>query len=565
MKAAVAIKETLSRIYGTEKGEEAFKRIRSLIDRFSARKKRNRYGFSRKDTVLIVYGDTLNKPGEPPLKTLRQFAEKYLKDVFNTIHILPFFPYSSDDGFSVMDYFAVNPKLGDWNDIRSLGRHFRLMFDFVVNHISSKSEWFHNYLNGIEGFESLAIEVEDPESKKSELSKVTRPRSLPLLTGFTKTDGKKVQLWTTISEDQIDLNYKSIDVLEKMMAALLFYIEKGAKVIRMDAIAYLWKEIGTNCIHLPQTHDMVKLMRQILDIVAPDVIILTETNVPHAENTSYFGNGYDEAQMVYNFTLPPLLLYTIIKEDASILTRWVKTLELPSRNVTLLNFTASHDGIGVRPLEGILDKTERDILLEVVKKNGGNVSYKKNPDGTESPYELNITYIDALKTDNEKMHIQRFMASQVIQYSLPGVPATYIHSLLGSENWLDGVKATGRARTINREKLNVADLELQLNDPNSFRSKIFSDYLKMVKIRIVQPAFHPTAAFEIMDLGPKIFAVKRQSEKQTINAIVNVTSKRTVLDLKATVGKPKATDLITGKTIESENTVLFPLQYLWLE
>src|SRR5690606_35016656 len=108
------------------------------------------------------------------------------------------------------------------------------------------------------------------------------------------------------SADQVDLNFKNPAVLLATTRALLFYVEHGAKFIRLDAIAYLWKEIGTPCIHLPQTHQVIQLMRAVLDEVAPDVRLITETNVPHPDNISYFGAGTNEAQLVYNFALPPL-------------------------------------------------------------------------------------------------------------------------------------------------------------------------------------------------------------------------------------------------------------------
>jgi sucrose phosphorylase len=309
------VKALLVDIYGLQTGQDAFERVRPLIEKFPVQKRQRPEFFSQEDVVLITYGDSLKRAGEAPLATLREFAGSYLKEAVTTIHFLPFFPYSSDDGFSVMDFFAIDPELGAWDDVHEIGREFQLMFDYVVNHFSSQSRWFADYLADKKGFEEFAIEI-DPSI---DLSLVTRPRSLPLLSEYEKYDGRRVHLWTTFSADQIDFNFKSLDVLTKMIEVLLFYVRQGAQILRQDAIAYLWKEIGTPCIHLPQTHAMVKLFRAILDIVAPDVMILTETNVPHAENISYFGNGRDEAQMVYNFTLPPLLFYAFVKQDATVL------------------------------------------------------------------------------------------------------------------------------------------------------------------------------------------------------------------------------------------------------
>ncbi|MEJ2365413.1 MAG: alpha-amylase family glycosyl hydrolase [Deltaproteobacteria bacterium] len=554
------VKAILTRIYGERKGESALKRIVPLIEKANVQKSRREGYFSQEDTVLITYGDSLLEEGQPPLVTLHDFANTYLKDAISTIHLLPFFPWSSDDGFSVMDFFAINPELGSWEDIVAIGGDFQLMFDYVVNHFSAKGKWFQNYLAGKNRYADFAIEV-DPAT---DLSQVTRPRSLPLLSEYKKYDESTVHLWTTFSGDQIDFNFKSLDVLEKMIEVLLFYVAKGAKILRLDAIAYLWKEIGTTCIHLSQTHDMVKLFRAVLDLVAPDVILLTETNVPHQENISYFGDGRDEAQMVYNFTLPPLLFYSFLKEDTTILSEWAKGLDLESDNNTFFNFTASHDGIGVRPLEGILQPEEIDNLVEVVKGNGGQVSYKRNPDGSDSPYELNITYVDAILAGAESTRAEKFLASQAIQYVLPGVPATYIHSLLGSRNWLAGVKQTGRARTINREKLDAEEVASELNDPNSFRARVFFPYIKLIKTRREQEAFHPNVDFEILEIDPKAFVIKRSSQKQTLYALTNVSSTEISFSLSGHSVPEQMEDLISGEKFKTDSFTLRPYQYMWL-
>jgi len=561
MKDREAIRQLLQEIYGRAQADEALSKIWQLIEAFPLRKPDTDAFFSHKDVVLITYGDTLKQKYAKPLTALYEFADSYLKDTISTVHFLPFFPYSSDDGFSITDFFQINPELGDWADVNRFDNDFDLMFDFVINHFSAQSGWFQNYLEDRQGFQDFAIEV-DPET---DLSMVTRPRALPLLTMFKKKNDREVHLWTTFSADQIDFNYNSLNVLVKMIEALLYYVQQGAKVLRLDAIAYLWKEISTDCIHRPETHAMVRLFRKILDAAAPDVIIITETNVPHDENISYFGNGRNEAQMVYNFTLPPLLFYSFIMEDASDLSKWAKGLQLESADTTFFNFTASHDGIGVRPLEGILPQKEIAKLADVVKANGGHVSYKQNPDGSESPYELNITYLDAILADEGSSHAAKFLASQAIQYALPGVPATYIHSLLGSRNWHDGVQKTGRARTINREKLHLETLLAELNDPQSFRSRIFYPYLELIKMRTRQPAFHPNAAFEIFYLAAPLFAIKRYTDNQTIYAITNVASQPVTVDLSSWGVSAQMTDIISKKSICTDPLELAPYQFVWLE
>ena len=555
------VKYLLNNIYGEQTGMRALERIAPVIEKYAVQNRKKDSYFSQEDVVLITYGDSLKKEGEPPLATVHAFANQYLKGAISSIHFLPFFPYSSDDGFSVRDFYKIDPALGTWQDVAAIGQDFELMFDYVVNHFSAKGQWFQNYLESQSGFEKFAIEM-DPAT---DLSVVTRPRSLPLLSAYKKSNGQTVHLWTTFSADQIDFNFKSLDVLEKMIDVLLFYADQGATILRLDAIAYLWKAIGTNCIHLPQTHDMVKLFRAVLDLVAPDVIILTETNVPHDENISYFGDGRDEAQMVYNFSLPPLLLHTFVTEDSAILSEWANGLYLRSKDNTFFNFTASHDGIGVRPLEGILEPGEIGRLAEIVKSNQGQVSYKRNPDGSDSPYELNITYVDAILGDKASTDAEKFLASQSVQYALPGVPATYIHSLLGSRNWVEGVKETGRARTINREKLAVEQLTAELSDPQSFRARVFFPYLNLIKTRRQQSAFHPNADFEILQVDPRIFGIKRSSPNQTIVALTNISSKPVSVSLAASVSNGRSTDLISGETVETASFNLNPYQYAWLE
>ena len=416
---------------------------------------------SEKDVVLITYGDQVVEPHKPPLQTLNQLLCRYAKGTINSVHILPFMPYSSDDGFSVIDYASVDPNLGSWTDIQQIAQDFDLMVDLVVNHASTQSSWFQQFLADNPEFEDYFIWVEPG----TDLSRVVRPRAQPLLTPFQTASGEH-QVWTTFGPDQADLNYHNPEILLKMIEILLLYVEKGARIIRLDAIAYLWKETGSPSIHLPQTHSVVKLFRCVLDAVAPGVQLVTETNVPHLENISYFGNGSDEAQMVYQFPLPPLVLYTFLSGNASDLSRWASDVSLPSNQTTFFNFLASHDGIGLRPVEGILSPDKIQALVERTLAHGGCVSFKSEADGSQSAYELNISYFDALSDPSGaepiSLQVQRFMASQAILLSLVGVPGIYIHSLFGSRSDYAGIQASGRYRSVNREKFHQGPFEATL-------------------------------------------------------------------------------------------------------
>jgi sucrose phosphorylase len=549
----------LHQIYSHDAAENTYRRLMEALGSLKLHARPFESYFSERDVTLITYGDTLYQDEEKPLQTLRRFVSDYLKSVVSTVHILPFYPYSSDDGFSVIDYYAVDENLGTWDDIEQISREFKMMFDAVINHMSSQSPWFTGFLADDPAYQGLFF----TESPGADLTGVTRPRTTPLLTEFTKTSGAAVHLWTTFSADQIDLDYRSPETLLRIVDVLLFYVQHGAQVIRLDAIAYMWKEVGTSCIHLPETHAIIQLFRAVLDHVAPHVILITETNVPHEENISYFGDGTNEAQMVYNFTLPPLLLYSIITGSVHKLAAWMNTLSTPSPQTTFFNFTASHDGIGVRPAEGILEPSELERLLHHVQNNSGRISYKNNPDGSRSPYELNITYVDAIGGVDgpSDVQIRRFMLSQAVKFALAGVPAVYIHSLLGSHNNIEGMLRTGHNRTINRARLDARLIRGEINDPTSFRGRIFRMHVELLNARSKSPAFHPKAAQKATALhNGTVLMLEREAETEKIVALYNFTGQPQAIQLAI----PPAVDLLTGKSLPDGEVTLAPYAFYWL-
>jgi glycosidase len=521
------------------------------------------------DAILITYGDQVNEADQPALRSLGDFLNSHLKGVVSGVHILPFYPYSSDDGFSVIDYKAIDPNLGDWPDLQPIRANFRLMFDAVINHISAQSTWFRGFLAGDPKYKDYFI-VTDPNT---DLSSVTRPRTLPLLTAVETPRGTE-HVWTTFSPDQVDLNYENPAVLLEIIDVLLLYVAQGAELIRLDAIGFMWKEIGTSCIHLPQTHRLIQLFRTILNAVAPNVLLVTETNVPHRENISYFGDGQNEAQMVYNFTLAPLILHTFHSGDATKLQQWAANLEELPDTATYFNFIASHDGIGLRPVEGILTTGEVQLLVDKTVAHGGQVSYKTNPDGSQSPYELNVTLFDALSDpeseEPQAVQIDRFMATQAIMLALPGVPGIYVHSLFGSHNNLIGMEETGRARTINRQKWLRSELDTVLENSNSYSAIIFHRYANLLRIRASQPAFHPNSPQQVLGTGSGVFALLRTAPVATnrLLCLHNVTSLPQPVDLdisRCFTGDLRA--LISGETIPANGRLrleLPPYAVMWL-
>jgi sucrose phosphorylase len=534
--------------------------------------------FTERDLVVITYGDLIQAPPRKPLEVLCDVANVFLGGMASTIHVLPFFPYSSDRGFSVIDFREVDPSLGAWEDIERASTEFRLMFDGVVNHVSSQSDWFQEYLNGNPEYAEFFLSYDRPDAIPAEaLARILRPRTSPLLSEVQTIHGPR-WVWTTFSRDQIDLNFRNPSVLLHVLRVLLFYVEKGADLIRIDAATYLWKELGTNCAHLPQTHAIIRFLRAALDIAAPRVALLTETNVPHADNISYFGDGYNEAHMVYNFALPPLVLHSFLTGDCSRLSRWAAGLEKPSNQTTYFNFLDSHDGIGLLGARGILDDIEIDVLVQTVLAHAGLVSYRSLPDGGASPYELNITWFDAINNphngDPESVKVDRFLASRSIALVLAGVPAVYLPSLTGSQIAPMETSELSENRAINRRNFSERSMIEAFMNPDSVAYQVATRFRQLAEQRGSIPAFHPNARQKVLPTDGSVFAVLRRSldGASTLLALVNITGRPRTMHLTRSLLEVATTcwrDRFTGAKYKTGEHLLEvelqPYQVLWME
>lgn len=548
----------------------------SMIEREKDFDPENR--FTEEDIILITYSDLIRGPERSPIATLAKLCDTYLEGTINTLHILPFFPYSSDKGFSITDFEEVDPRLGTWEDIEDLESRYQLMFDGVINHASAKSRWFQEFLNGNPFFWNFFIKFNSPdELPEDEREMIFRPRTTDILSEFQTVNGPK-WVWTTFSQDQIDLNYSNPDVLLKIIEILLLYVRHGADIIRLDAVTYLWAEPGTKCVHLEETHEIVKLFRDVLDIVAPSVALITETNVPHDENISYFGNGSDEAQMVYNFALPPLVLHTFYKMNSGALTDWAKALQKPSDTATYFNFLDSHDGIGIMAVNNILSPDEIGFIVRKVQKHGGFISYKTAKDGNEIPYELNITWFSALNLVNKyeediDFQVKRFVASRSIALVMQGVPGIYFHSLMGTQNDIESVISNNLKRDINRTVLDAEAIIKELEDPSSKISIISRELGRLIILRTRRKAFHPNSDQMVHMISSNVFALLRKYDKENVLlSVTNITDKSFRLKIPLSLtGMPDLRwfDIVNQKewVVEEGNICLSmkPYDVAWLE
>lgn len=534
--------------------------------------------FAQSDLMLITYGDTIQAQGQTHLSALASFLDAVQQRArpFSMLHVLPFFPYTSDRGFSITDFRMVDANVGAWEDIERLGESFRLMFDGVVNHASSKSRAFREMLGGNPDFRDFTVCVRSEEEFTPEHRKLLRrPRTSEVLTKYLSIDGP-VWVWTTFSPDQIDLNYRNPKVLLNVVDTLLFYARKGADLLRLDAVTYLWDELGTSGASLTQTHQIVKLFRDVLDIAAPHVALVTETNVPHEENVSYFGDGSDEAQMIYNFALPPLVLHSFYRGDATWLSRWAAGLEYPSDTTTYLNILDTHDGVGLPGAANILPDEEITHLAEQARQQGAFVSYRGTAAG-DVPYEINTTWYSALNLENcgepRALQVQRFLASRSIALALRGVPAIYIHSLVGSRNDVRLALRTKVKRDVNRAQLDLAVLKRNLAEPGSKLNLIMENLGRLLTTRTLHAAFHPNGQQRILMLSPELFANLRISpaRDEHILCVANVANRPCQAEVAISeLGVDSAYwyDLVAGRGWSAEGGKLHlrfqPYDVLWL-
>jgi sucrose phosphorylase len=523
--------------------------------------------WSQRDAIAITYGDSLLQEGEKPLVTLKRFFDTHTEGLLTGVHMLPFYPWSSDDGFSVLDYSSVNESLGGWDEVENISREYDLMADLVINHCSGRSLWFENFLQDKSPGKGYFYTA----SPEDDLSAVVRPRTSELLREVETHEGTRY-VWCTFSHDQVDLDFRNPQVLQQFVSIVRHYLDKGVRIFRLDAVAFLWKVPGTSCLNLEETHEIVRLLRTLVEHAAPGALLITETNIPNQQNLSYFGNS-NEAHCVYNFSLPPLLVNSLVTGNCQHLKMWMMSMPPAQHGTAYFNFIASHDGIGLRPAEGLLSDTELDSLVETMTHFGGHVSYRALENGENRPYEINISLFDALQgttSGPDAWGVDRFICAHAIMLGLEGIPGIYIHSLLGTRNDYDRVENTGHYRAINRHQWKYDKLEAALAREESSHAQVFSRLKGLLAIRREQAAFHPNATQFTLHLGDAVFGFWRQSmdRRQSIFCISNIGHQALPLALSDInlIGTDDWVDLISGQHFHGRDEVIDmqPYQTVWI-
>ena len=523
--------------------------------------------WSERDFILLTYGDSIRDIGRPGLAVLKAFLDRYCADWFTGVHVLPFFDFTSDDGFAVSDYLSVRSELGDWSDIRAVASEYRLMADLVINHCSSEHPWFQNFCHNQEPGRNYFYTVEPG----ADLSHVVRPRTNPLLRPTETVDGNRF-VWCTFSHDQVDLDFRNPEVLREFVRIVRYYLDQGVGIFRLDAVAFLWKEPGSTCLNLEPTHEIVRLLRTLIEHVQPDAMIITETNIPNQENLAYFGNA-NEAHCIYNFSLPPLLLNTLLTGNCHYLKQWMMGMPPAQDGTAYFNFLASHDGIGLRPVEGLLADEDIESLTVAMERFGGRISWRTGADGTLRPYEVNIALIDAFSGTLEGQDSwteDRFICAHAIMLALEGIPGIYIHSLLGTENDLEGLQRSGHNRAINRRQWAFGEICGLLDSDDNRHGRIYRRLTRLMALRRQQAAFHPNATQFTLHLGDHLFGFWRQStnRRQSVFCIYNVTNTEQALCLSDInlIDTDAWYDLVNDRPLEDLDATITirPYQGLWI-
>jgi sucrose phosphorylase len=521
--------------------------------------------WDQRTALVITYADSIVAPGEKPLQTLKHWLDQHSQGCLTGVHVLPFYPYSSDDGFAVIDYLRVNEHLGDWDDVLALGAKYDLMADLVINHCSGSSEWFSNFLRGEEPGRDYFFTA----SPEDDLSQVVRPRTSPLLREVETSRGCEARLVHFFPRpDRPQLPQP-----------------RGAETLCRDRSplprsrrADLPPRRG--CVSVEGTgHDQPQPARDARDYPPPAYArgaCATGRGTDHGDEHPQPGKPVLLRQRQRSALRLQLLPATAAAEHAG-----HRRLLLPqavddehaaaAAGHRYFNFIASHDGIGLRPAEGLLSDEELQTLISTMRRFGAHVSYRVLQDGENKPYEINIALFDALQgtvDGPDEFGVQRFLCAHTIMLGLEGIPGIYLHSLLGTRNDYERLERTGQNRAINRHQWDREELEERLADPASTHARVFTALRDLLALRQRQMAFHPNATQFTLHLGNQLFGFWRQSadRRQSIFCVSNISREVQTLQLSDInlIQYEDWSDLISGEDCNGPFMQLEPYRTVWI-
>lgn len=614
------LKLALQAVYG-DSSATIYEKVVAIAEDFSKRRANSQgNGFkslSQKDMALICYADHVVSTEFSPIQTLGKVLKEYgISDKLPITHILPFYPWDTDRGFSVKDYYSVNPGYGTWEDIKELGTYTKLMFDFVANHASIENPLVQKALisDHISPEDSECKEylpykdfvisyTEDNKPSEEDLKQLSRPRNFPVLTKYrvVKNDenrkvailGEKKEeenvlgegyVWTTFSRAklddgseetcQIDINYNNPNVFVESVKILLFYVEQSAKLVRLDAIGYIWKKIGSSSLHEPECHKILEALGSVLRIAAPEVITISEVNEPQVNAFTYIGNKeHPEADLAYQFSHFPLAVHAVLTEQSNFYQEWLKTISVFGAH-QFTTVLGSHDGIGMKPARGLLPEEELERLCKIlVEEHQGKPNFAVLPGGKKIIYEVCATpwcIINNPHTnENFDTQLQRYLAVTAMGLCIPGIPAIYWNGLFGMKNYLpEG--GLDENRTVNREIFDYIALKDLLDNETSEIHRCFQAVKYLLATRAKEQAFHPhTKLTPVVNDSSQVVSclLDYAAENSQILAVTNVAKQqcKITLDSKDLPTNTSWIDLLSGNQYTIPNIELNAYQVCWLK
>jgi sucrose phosphorylase len=445
---------------------------------------------------LITYVDRLGGGGLPDLAAL---LDGPLNGLFGGVHLLPFFyPIDGEDaGFDPIDHTRVDPRLGDWPDVRALAKRTDVMADLIVNHVSAQSPQFLDFVAHGEGSRWAGLfltrdSVFPGGAAPNELAKIYRPRPGLPFTDVRLASGETRAMWTTFTPNQIDIDVNHPAGRDYLQSILGRFAAAGVRTIRLDAAGYAIKKRGTSCFMLPETFAFIRDIANRAHALGIEVLVEIHS---HFETQTTIASQID---WVYDFALPPLALHAFCHGTAEALKRWIRVR--PTNCFTVLD---THDGIGIvdigadgaRP--GLVPPPELDRLVEYIHEKSGGQSRRAT--GVHASnldlYQVNCTYLDACGRDSDA-----YLAARALQLFLPGVPQIYYVGLLGGSNDMELLERTHVGRDINRHYYARAEVESALDDPLVRRQ------CELIRLRNSHPAFGGT--FELLESPPHVLRMR---------------------------------------------------------
>ena len=416
---------------------------------------------------LITYIDRL---GCKSISDLNSLFKNEFKGLFGGLHILPFYyPIDGEDaGFDPIDHNLIDPRLGDWNDLKELSEEVDIMADLIVNHVSAKSIQFQDYLQKGEKSEYASLflkynTVFPNGATEADLLSIYRPRPNLPFTMVKLNDGTVKLIWTTFTSNQIDIDVNNQIGIQYLESILDTFEKGGVKMIRLDAAGYAIKKPGTSCFMIDETYEFISQLTK--KAKAKGIEVLVEIH-------SYYKTQIEIAKRVdyvYDFALPVLVLDTLFNKNASSLKKWLKVS--PKNALTVLD---THDGIGIVDVAaegnkpGLIEGTVLSKIVDQIHINSKGNSLKATGSAASNLdlYQVNCTYFDALGRDENA-----YLIARAIQFFVPGIPQVYYVGLFAGENDMELLEKTNVGRDINRHYFTKNEIQENFKRPLIYKLK----------------------------------------------------------------------------------------------